>query len=558
MAGTGNGSKDEYTFKKLQGSHNYKQWTRDMSFALEEARLWRHVEGTAIAPPPLMPKGDDSEDRMERIYARDEKICEFQDNARKAIAKIGKMCTETVQKEFLSVKASREWTPKELWNHLKTRYTLQNWASKWNTLGKLHEIRHGDCKNIQEFMTKIRDVKSEIEDLDITMDEAITIQVLNSLDSSFAQFLGILSHEAREKDKLPTLENLAKSLEDEELRMKNQDKAIANYAKRFTKKKGKSSVAPIEDSEDFAAGLSSKCKFCEKEHGPNECWHLQAECHYCHDVGHIAKFCKKKSSPKISPPKELVTCTQRIPSPVDQSSSTLSASCTVTSEHHESSVEKVIIDSGATDHFFANRAYFSTYEEYHHEFQTGSGEILTAHGYGDVVLRLAHPDGPEVIWTIKKVSWAPSLGHNLLSTIPLARKGVEVFLRQPHIPSEISHHGSLFGVADIIDNQYVVRTTGYFPNSTFDQGIINAVTPISIQTWHRRMGHLGYQNILRLPKVADGIDVKGPIPGEICGDCMKGRQQRKPSYEPMSQPKEYLEYLHCDLGGPYPTTRRGN
>lgn len=79
-----------------------------MSFALEEARLWRHVEGTAIAPPPLMPKGDDSEDQIERIYARDEKICKFQDNARKAIAKTGKMCTETVQKKFFSVKALKE------------------------------------------------------------------------------------------------------------------------------------------------------------------------------------------------------------------------------------------------------------------------------------------------------------------------------------------------------------------------------------------------------------------------------------------------------------------
>ena len=89
----------------------------------------------------------------------------------------------------------------------------------------------------------------------------------------------------------------------------------------------------------------------------------------------------------------------------------------------------MIIDSGATDHFFANRAGFSTYEEYHYEFQTGSGEILTAHGYGDVVLHLAYPDGSKVTWTIKKVSWAPSLGPNLLSTIPFARKGVEVFLQ---------------------------------------------------------------------------------------------------------------------------------
>ena len=140
------------------------------------------------------------------------------------------------------------------------------------------------------------------------------------------------------------------------------------------------------------------------------------------------------------------------------------------------------------------------------------------------MLRLAHPDVSEVTWTIKIVSWAPSLGNNLWSTILIARKGIEVFLRQPHIPSEISHQGIFFGVADIIDNQYVVRRTGYFPNSTSDKGIINAVTPISIQTWYRRICYLGYQNILRLPEGADGIDVKGSILGEICGDCMKGRQ----------------------------------
>ena len=215
-----------------------------------------------------------------------------------------------------------------------------------------------------------------------------------------------------------------------------------------------------------------------------------------------------------------------------------------------SSIRALQITSFQTD--------FSPYKEHHYEFQTIPGEIPAAHGFAGVVLHLAHPNGLEVIWMIKKVSWAPSLGHNLLSTIPLAKKGIEVFLRQIQIPSEISHHGELFGVADIIDNQYIVCTTGYFPNSTLDQEVINAVTPISIQTWHRRMGHLGYQKILRFPKVADGIEVKGPIPQDICGDCMKGRQQKIPSYEPMSQPTKYLDYLHCDLDGPYPITRRGN
>ncbi len=147
----------------------------------------------------------------------------------------------------------------------------------------------------------------------------------------------------------------------------------------------------------------------------------------------------------------------------------------------ESSVQKVIINSGATDHLFSNHAYFSTYKDHHHKFQTDSGEVVAANRYGDVVLHLAHLDGLEVTWMIEKVSLAPSLGHNLLGSFPLAKKKVEVFLRQIPVSSEISHHGKLFGVADIIDNRYVVHTTGYFPNSTLNQKVMNPVTPISIQ-----------------------------------------------------------------------------
>ena len=57
-----------------------------------------------------------------------------------------------------------------------------------------------------------------------------------------------------------------------------------------------------------------------------------------------------------------------------------------------------------------------------------------------------------------------------------------------------------------MENQYVVCTTGYSPLSTLEQKIVNPIALIFIQTWRRRIGHLGYQNILRLLKVADGIE----------------------------------------------------
>lgn len=39
-----------------------------MSFALEKAKFWRHVEETVVAPPFFEVKKDDSEDWMEKIY----------------------------------------------------------------------------------------------------------------------------------------------------------------------------------------------------------------------------------------------------------------------------------------------------------------------------------------------------------------------------------------------------------------------------------------------------------------------------------------------------------
>ena len=225
-------SKHDYTFKKLTGSANYKQWTRDMAFALEEAKLWDHVVGTASPPPALVPKENDTEERSERIYQRTLKIKDHTDDVRRTVAKIGRMCTETVQKEFLTLKPLTAWIPKDLWDHLKTRYTLQNWTSKWSTLGKLHSIHQRDCKNVAEFISKIRDITSEISDLNITMDEAIIIHTLNSLDDHFKYYLAILSHDARENDKIPTLDTLSNALEDEELRLTNQDKGTANYIKK--------------------------------------------------------------------------------------------------------------------------------------------------------------------------------------------------------------------------------------------------------------------------------------------------------------------------------------
>ena len=72
-----------------------------MSFALEESKLWDHVLELAVAPPALIAKPNNIEEKSERVYQQFLKIKDFTDYAQRTVAKIGRMCTEIVQKEFL-------------------------------------------------------------------------------------------------------------------------------------------------------------------------------------------------------------------------------------------------------------------------------------------------------------------------------------------------------------------------------------------------------------------------------------------------------------------------
>lgn len=97
------------------------------------------------------------------------------------------------------------------------------------------------------------------------------------------------------------------------------------------------------------------------------------------------------------------------------------------------------------------------------------------------------------------MSWAPDLSHNLLSTIFLALKKVKILLRKASVLIQICHNNKIHKLADIINQQYVLRikppkAITHFANTI---SIINAVKS-TFKLWHQRMGHLGYQNILKL------------------------------------------------------------
>lgn len=79
-----------------------------------------------------------------------------------------------------------------------------------------------------------------------------------------------------------------------------------------------------------------------------------------------------------------------------------------------------------------------------------------------------------------------------------------------------------------------------------------------LQTWHEILGHCNYDDIQKLPKVVEGMTIKGNVEKSDCDVCIQGKFVQTRNREPDTRAKEALELVHTDLAGPIdPTSRDG-
>ena len=173
--------------------------------------------------------------------------------------------------------------------------------------------------------------------------------------------------------------------------------------------------------------------------------------------------------------------------------------------------------------------------------------MLSTEGKGSLLVSLDNGNGGVTDLILTNVLFAPDLKFNLISTIQLGKKGISTYLMADDKPAQLVHKGKVVGLAKTINNQYVLQTTTISPTEVRALTTTNG-TKAPIQTWHERLGHLSYPNLLKLNHLANGVTIEGPIPEEVCGSCMMGRQQRKINRTPRTRATEFLGIVHSDLG----------
>ena len=200
-------------------------------------------------------------------------------------------------------------------------------------------------------------------------------------------------------------------------------------------------------------------------------------------------------------------------------------------------------DSGASRHYTWDRRVFSSFKDVSDSLQVGNGMPVEIKGVGEVKFRATTSNGHNHTVTISNVYYAPDMCVNLISTAALDDKGI----------SEISSNG--ITIFNLNGNEVMcARRNGN--KWTMDLDVINDNQHIGYlsqagsknQLWHKRLCHLGYQNMEKLSKLVDGFDFTKSEETHVCNGCVVGKLCRR-SFKTSNGPraKHPLDIVHLDV-----------
>ncbi|PSC67759.1 Retrovirus-related Pol poly from transposon TNT 1-94 [Micractinium conductrix] len=186
----------------------------------------------------------------------------------------------------------------------------------------------------------------------------------------------------------------------------------------------------------------------------------------------------------------------------------------------------------------------------------GNGAQAEPTAVGDIHLELA----PGRIATITDVLYLPTAAESLFSVSYAAQKGYTFSFGADGCT--IYRHSTTVATAPATANNIYYLEGRLAPTSGAPTTAYAARTVETPHLWHRSLGHLGFDNLAKMPDMVTGIRVtaaefKTAGANALCEPCTLGKQHRLPFNTSTSATKAPLELLHTDLCGPLPVASAG-
>ncbi|KAL0551899.1 hypothetical protein IC582_010991 [Cucumis melo] len=263
------------------------------------------------------------------------------------------------------------------------------------------------------------------------------------------------------------------------------------------------------------------------------------ECHYCHEKGHIKKYCRKlKRDSKNHKGKEKKN---------DDDSDTDTITVATENFYILSDGDVVnlaiqqsswVIDSGASVHATSKREFFASYTPGDFgSVRMGNDGSTNVVGIGDVHLK--NRNGSRLI--LKNVKHIPDIRMNLISTGKLDDEG---FCNTFDNGIWKLTKGSM-----VIASGQKFSSLYYMDAKIIDYDINTVNDEANVELWHKRLSHMSEKGLKILTKKNHLHDLKS-TPLKRCPHCLAGKQTRvtfKSSQH--SRKPNVLELVHSNVCG---------
>ena len=389
-------------------------------------------------------------------------------------------------------------------------------------------------------------------------------------------------------------------IKEEFLRRKNRSETTASHHSYQTTSQSnhKPLINRLKDPNQTQVDNSLHCRNCNLTgHCTDNCkWLGQVRCRKCNWFGHMAKDCRRKGKGKrkaadtsqekgkkkqkeqtneahnddssnegsSSAQRSIAYNNQELTFIVDESTAEDCTLDTYTSDDvmridSDLSSYDWLGDTATTSHITNSKQLFTTFQPIEKTAFSGVGNITTlAEGRGTVELE-SNVNGQTYIFKLKDVLYIPSNNQNLISlgrwdnsgghyiggggTIILVAKNGEQVAKGQKISNNLYK-------MDIYPRRTQVRSR------ETPQTFVTEEPAQCWETWHRRLGHMGYTTLQRMldNDLVYGFQVDKNSPQPDCRACTEAKQTIKPFGETTKRITKPGELTHTDLWGPYSVT----
>lgn len=549
---------DGMSVEKLDWN-NYPAWAANMQFFLTTKKCWHMV----ISPEPA--------DTLENRKADE-----------LALSYIG-LCVKPHHQPTIL----RCTTSKEAWTTLQETFAAKTFARKLQLRRDLNSLKMATNETVTAFTSRAKALQDqlaasghEVKDIDVAC------QVLAGLPPSFDTVVTVIETTTAAAGTFTVDEILPHLLQAEQRRSKTDfhrypDSALMatsqsrrhftsnsgprNYGRSSGPHSSNNNRSRMSATRQHSSSSSLRPSYNNYNNYDRSARDVRAyaedTCLYCHKPGHYASNCLKKRRDMESR-RSFNMQHQHQPSHNRGSSQQYSAIAFTATSAANTVNDEWILDTGATRHITPHKQLLTHLRPAPDAVTVtfGNGSTGEATLIGDAYLQPS-PNSPLIKLT--DVLYIPNAADNLLSVSQATKRGFNFSFTKTKCQISKDNQMIATGHADPSSSIYHLASHSLKPNfaahAMTTAYASRAPTP---HLWHRRLGHLGYDNLSKLTHLSTGINLTSDdiktTSADTCNACILGKQHRLPFTSSTTVTSKPLELLHTDLCGPMPVPSHGD